>query len=47
MGMMNPETMKQKQEMMDRHMAAMEQRLAKIEALLQELLELQKNNSSE
>lgn len=42
MGMMNPEMMQQKQEMMKKHMATMETRMANIEALLRELVELQK-----
>ncbi len=41
-GMMSPEMMKQKQAMMQKHMATMEQRLANIEALMKELVELQK-----
>ncbi len=43
MGAMTPEMMQQKQEMMKKHMANMEKRLANVEALLQELMELQKN----
>jgi len=44
-GMMSPEKMakmKEMQQMKKKHMQAMEQRLANIEALLKELVELQK-----
>ncbi len=44
-GMMSPERMakmKEMQQMKKKHMQAMEQRLANIEALLKELVELQK-----
>lgn len=42
MGMMNPEMMKQRQAMKQAHMAKMEGHLANIEALLRELVELNK-----
>ncbi len=41
-GMMNPEKMKGMMEMRQKHMQTMEQRLANIEALLKELVELEK-----
>ncbi len=41
-GMMSPEMMQQKQAMMQKHMTTMEQRLASIESLLRELVQLQK-----
>ncbi len=43
-GGMDKDKMKQRHEMMKGHMERMEQRLANIEALLSELVELQKNN---
>ena len=41
-GLMNQEEMSKRQSMMKAHMERMEQRLANIEALLGELVELQK-----
>jgi len=43
-GMMSPEKMKSMMQMRQKHMRTMEQRLANIEALLKELVELEKKH---